>query len=157
LLIIACRSLLFQNHIAGPLMDHTFSPARKYAKSRWEPPVWFPDPPDGLRGVPLKNPRCGFFGIPAVVGTSVLDVPCTNTGDCTGRLPWTQVSSQAQCRVFDGSYFLSGEKVCKEPLGTSRMVPRPSRRPKGGSFGNPSAIGEDGVFSCGCICASGVI
>ena len=31
----------------------------------------------------------------------------------------------------DRPYFLSGEKVCKEPLGTFRMVPRPSRRPKG--------------------------
>ena len=29
------------------------------------------------------------------------------------------------------SYFLSGEKVCKEPPGTSRMVPGLSRRPKG--------------------------
>ena len=28
-------------------------------------------------------------------------------------------------------YFLSGEKVCKEPPGTFRMVPGPSRRPKG--------------------------
>ena len=29
---------------------HSSSPARKYPKSRREPPVWFPDSPDGQRG-----------------------------------------------------------------------------------------------------------
>ena len=40
---------------------HTFSPARKYAKSRREPPVWFSDSPDGLRGK-----RIGFHIVPIV-------------------------------------------------------------------------------------------
>ena len=40
---------------------HTFSPARKYAKSRREPPVWFSDSPDGLRGK-----RIGFHIAPII-------------------------------------------------------------------------------------------
>ena len=44
----ACRILINGFVIARGC--HTFSPARKYAKSRREPSVWFSDSPDGQRG-----------------------------------------------------------------------------------------------------------
>ena len=40
-------------------------------------------------------------------------------------------SHQRNAQQTQISYFLTGEKVCKEPPGTFRMVPGPSRRPKG--------------------------
>ncbi len=49
--------------------------------------------------------------------------------------------------VFERSHFLSGEKVCKDPLGTFRMVLRPSRRLKGYyPLRIPGADGDGSVF-----------
>ena len=58
-----CSKSFFASKDALETIDHTFSPARKYAKSRREPFVWFPDSPDDQRGSPLWKPLEEFLSL----------------------------------------------------------------------------------------------
>ena len=111
--------------------EYTFSPARKYTKSRREPFVWFSGSPDDQRENPLESPvglsrrpKGEPFGIPG--GEQIVN----------DQLPVARCQLP-QVRCGEGIYFLSGEKVCKEPPRTFRMVLGLSRRPKGEPFGIP--------------------
>ena len=84
---------------------HTFSPTRKYAKSRREPPVWSSDSPDGLMGKRIGSPLTNISSA-SPLGNPTVD--CTRQFD---RQPIFQSSAQptpqlsiVHCQFRDGNY-----------------------------------------------------
>ena len=85
----ACRILV--SGFVNARGCHTFSPARKYAKIRREPSVWFSDSPDGQRGK-----RTSLFVKNNLFAVSPFGIPLGTLQRIVGRwllpaqvfLPW---------------------------------------------------------------------